>query len=148
MVDDKIKDLIMAIRILRGFLAVSVLIVFSAACADISIAQNSSQDLRKRVEEFWQARVAGDWVTCYKYEEVGKLKKAALSDYVRHQGNLIYKSAKVLGVKIDKKGSAEAKVAIEYAVSALGVNDIFKRNIVDKWVYIDGDWYHHIEKHL
>ncbi len=126
------------------------LVLVSACMATASGKETAidSDALQARAENFWKARVAGDLVACYPYEEDAKLKKVSLTDYVQSKGNLIYKSFKILG--ITKKGPEKAivKVEIGYVLPAFGTSHVLKAVSNEEWVKIDGDWYHHVGKNL
>ncbi len=122
--------------------------VFLSSCAGLNLRPDPQSDVRQAAENYWNARVAGDWVTCYKYEEVSKLQKESLSQYVHHQGNLIYKSAIVKGVEMKGPDKALVQVSLEYCLPAFGTSHAFKTDSKDTWVRIDGKWYHHVEDRL
>lgn len=98
-----------------------------------------------RAETFWSARVAGDLITCYKFEEVSKTGKQPVSTYVRGHGALVYKSAEITETDINGE-EAIVKVKISYIIPALGSRNAFNTEIVDSWKLIDGEWYHHQKK--
>ena len=119
-----------------------------SSCAGLNLRPDPQSDVRQAAENYWNARVAADWVTCYKYEEVSKLQKESLSQYVNRQGNLIYKSARVTGIEMKGPDEAMVQVALEYYLPAFGTNHAFKTVLKNKWVRLGGKWYHHVEKRL
>ena len=119
-----------------------------AGCAGLKLSEGSAETLHQRAQEFWDARVAGDLVTCYKYELNAKLKKMSLTDYIKSKGNLIYKTAKVLSVSLKDDSVAEVKVSLEYALPAFGTSRIMKSIITEKWSKVDGVWYRQEEDKL
>jgi hypothetical protein len=125
------------------------LIVFLAvlsSCAGLQI-KSPEERLLPRAEEFWAARVAGDLITCYKFEEVSKMGKQPVSVYVRKHGGLVYKSAEITGTDIDGE-EATVKVKLSYIIPALGSSNAFNMETVDRWILIDNEWYHHQGKSL
>jgi hypothetical protein len=120
------------------------LIVFPAVLSSCAGLQTKSQEERLllRAEEFWAARVAGDLITCYKFEEVSKTGKQPASTYVRKHGGLVYKSAEVTRTDINGE-DATVKVKLSYVIPALGSRNVFKTEAVDRWKSIDGEWYHY-----
>ena len=126
----------------------TIVLLGVAGCAGLGHGGDPQQDLRQAAEKYWAARVAADWITCYKYSDVAKLQKESLSGYVRHQGNLIYKSAVVGAVEMKGDDEAIVHVAIEYYVPAFGTSEAFKTTLKNKWVRLDGKWYFHVEKGL
>jgi hypothetical protein len=112
-----------------------------SSCAGLKI-KSPEEKLLPRAEAFWAAKVAGDLVTCYNFEEISKTGKQSISSYVRRHGGLVYKSAEVTG--IDANGEeATVKVKLSYIIPALGSHSVFNTETVDKWKLIDGEWYHH-----
>ncbi len=125
-----------------------LVVALLSSCAGLNLHPDPQSDVRKAAENYWSARVAGDWVTCYKYEEVSKLQEESLSQYVHRQGSLIYKSALVTGVEMKDPDHALVHVSLEYCLPAFGTSHAFKTDVKDTWVKIDGKWYHHVEKRL
>ena len=119
-----------------------------SGCAGLHLGHNPREEVRQAAENYWKARVAGDWVTCYKYEEVSKLQKESLAEYVHRQGSLIYKSARIVGVEMKGPDRAVVTVALEYYLPAFGTSHAFKTNVQDNWAVIDGKWYHNVDKRL
>jgi hypothetical protein len=123
-------------------------LLFLTGCAGLLLGGDPQQEVRQAAEKYWGARVAGDWITCYKYEDLSKLQKQSLSQYVNQQGNLIYKSAVVTGVEMKGDDEAEVQVTLEYYLPAFGTSHAFKTTFKNKWLKIDGKWYHHGGKRL
>ena len=125
------------------------LIIFLAvlsSCAGLQI-KSPEEKLLPRAEEFWAARVAGDLITCYKFEEVSKIGKQPVSAYVRSHGGLVYKSAEITDTNINGN-EAIVKVKISYIIPAFGSRNAFNMEVVDNWKFIDGEWYHHQKNSL
>ena len=114
-----------------------------SSCAGLQI-KSQEERLLSRAETFWAARVAGDLITCYKFEEVSKTGKQSASVYVRGHGGLIYKSAEITGTDVNGE-EATVKVKLSYIIPALGSSNAFNMEAVDSWKLIDGEWYHHCE---
>lgn len=102
---------------------------------------DSGEGLATRVQAFWKARVAGDLVTMYRYEEASTSGKITLQDYVRKKGNMDYLSAKVLDIEPSNDPlTAWARVDIEAKIQ--GLPGTYKRIFRDRWVKLDDGWYH------
>lgn len=121
----------------------TIFVVILSSCAGLKI-KSPEEKLLPRAEAFWAARVAGDLVTCYNFEEVSKTGKQPVSAYVRDHGGLVYKSAEVTGIDVNGE-EASVKVKLNYIVPALGSRNTFNMEAVDRWKLIDGEWYHHCE---
>jgi hypothetical protein len=117
--------------------------VILSSCAGLK-TKSPEEKLLTRAEAFWTARVAGDLITCYKFEDVSKTGEQPASAYVRH-GGLIYKSAEVKEVNIEGE-EAKVTVKLSYIVPGLGSREPFSMDAVDKWRLIEGEWYHHSSK--
>lgn len=99
-----------------------------------------AQGLDARVRAYWQARVAGDLITQYQYEQSKATGKLSLQQYVSGSGSMSFLKARVLDVQLTDSKAAEAKVAIEARFPGLSM--LYKSVIEDRWVKIDGEWYH------
>ncbi len=121
-----------------------VFLAVLSSCAGLQI-KSPEVKLLSRAEEFWAARVAGDLITCYEFEEVSKTGKQPVSAYVRGHGALVYKSAEITETDINGE-EAIVKVKISYIIPAFGSRNAFNTEIVDSWKLIDGEWYHHQKK--
>jgi hypothetical protein len=122
------------------------LIIFLAVLSSCARLQTRSPEERllSRAETFWAARVAGDLITCYKFEEVSKTGKQPASAYVRSHGSLVYKSAEIAETDVNGEEGI-VKVKLSYIIPALGSSNAFNMKAVDSWKLIDGEWYHHFE---
>ncbi|MDX1605503.1 MAG: hypothetical protein R3202_04870 [Candidatus Competibacterales bacterium] len=96
--------------------------------------------LQNRVQAFWEARVAGDPITAFQYEEVSVNDTVTLQQYARSKGNIRYRTAEVLDIHLLTPDEARAEVAIEGVIP--GLPDLYKGIVKDRWVKIDGTWYH------
>ena len=123
-----------------------VFVVVLSSCAGLQI-KSPEERLLSRAETFWAARVAGDLITCYKFEEVSKTGKQPASAYVRGHGGLVYKSAEITETEVNGE-EATVKVKLSYIIPALGSSNAFNMEAVDRWKLIDGEWYHYQKNSL
>lgn len=117
------------------FLVISLL----TGCATLWMDQE--QRLRQRVTGFWEALKAGDLVAMYDYEELSRNPKASLQKYVQSKGGIHYQGYQIQSVQFLTPNEAEVTLAVEYIVPPV-IQKPVKSQIRDKWVKIDGTWYH------
>lgn len=110
-----------------------------AGCATLWMSQE--ERLRARVTEFWEALKAGDLVAMYDYEELSRNPKASLQKYVQSKGRIYYQSYQIQSVQFLTPNEAEVTLAVEYMVPPV-IQKPVKSQIRDKWVKINGTWYH------
>jgi len=105
----------------------------------LSVAQPVT-GLEQRVRAYWDAKVIGDAVSAYEYEAVKAKDEVPLSKYVRGTGKLIYKEVTVLNIEIVASG--EASALLEMQVQVPGMLEPLTTKAKDKWIAINGEWYH------
>lgn len=127
---------------LRYWASALVTAILLAGCASLPNGGDRAS-LQERAAAFWEARMAGDWLTAYQYESASVEEGGIdLQAYVRKQG-LIFKSAKVTGVVVKEGNEAIANVEIAYVIPGFASAGATETSMEDPWVLIDGQWYHH-----
>lgn len=114
----------------------------TTAGADKAGAQLES--LAARVEKFWQARVIGDEVGAYEFDQAKALGTPTLQDYVSTPRRLGIKKFKVLNTEITGKNTAAAHMKVEIKIA--DIPKPIEMMIKDPWIFIDGQWYHQTVK--
>ena len=109
----------------------------------IAVAQ-SNESLEARIRAYWDAKISGDAVLAYDYEEVKAKGLAPLSRYVRGTGNLNYQNVDVLNIQVISPEKATALLKMQILVP--GMREPLSTTVKDHWVQIDGEWYHSIRK--
>ena len=101
----------------------------------------------QRVRVYWELVVNRDYARSYQYEYPVFRKKTDMTRYRARRSNplAVYRQAHVVdGVEIKENGLAEVKMLFEIALKPPGLKTpaVFKIRRPDKWVEIDGEWYH------
>jgi hypothetical protein len=96
--------------------------------------------LGERVAAFWKARKEGDLLTLYELEAVNVADQVSLRQYINNSGKLAYKDYKIIEIKSDSANAGHALIEVEVLVPGLGKS--IRSQFEDKWVNIEGQWYH------
>lgn len=118
------------------------LLLLLAGCANMGAAPSAgeAQDLEPRVRAYWAARESGDDKTVYGMESAarpgGWLTPALASD----RGAGLSVSNVEIGVPVVHDDTAEVPVKADLRLAAFPKP--VPSAIRDKWVRIDGVWYH------
>ena len=137
---------------LRNILAIS-LVLFVAACTDSGqdlpdVAEPSLEDLERRVEERWQARIAHDWGRAYEYSSPAYREVFPKQLYVK---KFSYTADwELTGIEVTNydRSAAVASVVVRVmsrptkqtsaAAKALGA---MPRELHERWILVDGEWW-------
>lgn len=106
------------------------------------VSHRSIVELEQRARGFWAARMAGDLIATFEYEDAKLSGSTSLQQYVTSRGALVYKRAEVKGAECT--GGTEdcvVQVAVEYILPAMGTKPIASE-IKDPWHLVDGQWVH------
>lgn len=104
------------------------------------------ETLADRVNTFWEARKAGDLLTLYELEAVSVTGQVTLRQYVNNSGELVYKDYRIIEIKIESADTAHTLIEVEVVVPGLGKS--IKSQLEDKWVNLEGQWYHLGRAHM
>jgi len=97
--------------------------------------------LKARGQAFWEARIKEDYAAQYGLLEPKVRRQMSLTDYIKVQGPLQYREARIEGVKIDEaKAVLTVRTLIQIKYPPL---DQRKQEIVvrEEWVKRQGEWY-------
>ncbi len=139
-------------RIVTGK-SISIYIIFIllmySGCAENAVKKESDEEtLRKRAEAYWAHKVRREFDQSYEYEDPFFRKNVTMVRYIQTipAGRITWTGAGVERISLNgDKAEIDMKVAVSIVVSS-------KRNIeqdvriTDKWVKVDGVWYHVYEK--
>lgn len=128
----------------KGFFLLLVLVVMLllGGCAAVSVQVPDEQRLLERARAYWAAREAGDAIAAYGYESASVTGEQSLQAYVRRQGLLVRK-AEVVGANLGDDGRATVRVVVEYVIPVAGFGSQIQRaEFDDRWVVLDGRWFH------
>ena len=124
-----------------GLIAVFILL-FAQGCATLG-DKKSEDNLRGRVEAYWQARMKGDIEGQYQLEEVAATKEATLLQYSKKKP-----VAEILGYQIEdiqinpEMTEAVVRLSVNYKWALAGIpRKELTNSMTEKWLFIDNDWY-------
>lgn len=128
-------------------LTISVLLfLLCSGCASTDSLKNANDEavLRARVETYWAHKIRGELDKSYEFEDPFYRKKVTLVRYIKSLDTSVVKwlGATVTGIDV-KEDSARVEVALKVKVRLPMIKtgeDISM--ITEKWVRIDGVWYH------
>jgi len=122
------------------------LLVFVGACAKQPHLRDPKEALLERVKAYWDLRLKG--ASAEKrlpFERCGldpKCREAFLQGGGKG-GHITYYSYQILDVKFPDPKTALVKIKVRYKVPPiLGISFEREGSFEDKWVLIDGKWYH------
>jgi len=128
------------------FLMIFILVI--TACAKQPGPQNSEDKLLARVKAYWDLRIKGaSPKERLPFERCGLDPKCKETFLKGGGGNAIsYYSYEIVGVEFPDNKTALVKIKVRYKTPPL-LGRSFEREGVfhDKWVLIDGQWYHVIK---
>ncbi len=134
--------------ILRS-LSLFFLIFMLGACAkEVRQPRSPEEQLLRRVKAYWDLRVKGAPVAeRIQFERCGldpKCREALLSGGSKN--SVTYYSYEILGVRFPDEKTALVKIRVRYKIPPI-LGKSFERvgTFEDKWVLIDGRWYHVIK---
>lgn len=117
------------------------LILGAALLLGCSGGAQETEAVRVRAQTYWDARVDGDWVTAYEYEEISTRPDAMLQQYMANQGSLRYKSVTVKDVALTSAERANVKVEMLYFFPMRGATEPVQAEVDTVWVKQGGEWY-------
>jgi hypothetical protein len=131
------------------FLTILALIIFCSCGTKESVKKNNDEDvLRERVIAYWNHKIKGEFDESYNYEEPFYRKKISRIRYIQSYGAARgeWLNAAIRDLKIEDES---AKVAVNLRVKLIAAylkgSDI-NAVLNEKWVKVDGIWYHVPEK--
>lgn len=102
----------------------------------------AGESLEQRVQRYWAARSANDLQTVYSLESAALPGGGLTPEQYRKVGGLPVRNVEILETKIDGD-RAEIKIQGQVAVGSMGW---MPQTLRQKWVLINGEWYHQTPK--
>lgn len=128
-------------RSIRTLLPVAAILVFLVAgCAVLK--RSPEEALSERAGAFWEARRIGDHITAYQYEEISLNPEMNLQKYLKGRGGIEYQDVEVKEVRLVGPTEGEVLIHMSYTVPVAGISTPIKGDGKDRWVLINGRWYH------
>jgi hypothetical protein len=108
----------------------------------VSLAPAADADsLRQRAEAYWKARLIGDRITAFDYEENKARGTQTLQAYAR-KSPPIFLRATITDVRITRENKGIVSLDTAYTVPGLPMRTPLLWKMKDEWTLIDGHWYH------
>lgn len=115
--------------------------------ASESIQASVEDNLKKRVEGFWNTMISKDYIGAYGFQDPFYRAKIRPDTYSQQMGRIKYTEAKVEAIRIEGP-IATVKTQVNASVPPFraGTGETISRpekeiNITETWLWIDGDWY-------
>jgi hypothetical protein len=108
--------------------------------------RNTEARLRERAQAYWETRKNNDVEAQYNLESVSVTKKVSLVQFIRKKPVADVLSFELGVARLDPgKGEARipVKVTVVYKLPGMGKKPVVT-TLSDGWVFLDGDWYHHL----
>lgn len=126
---------------MRTGLAALALPVILGACATTGSFGDSATVVRERAQAYWDARVVGDHIRAFGFEEYSTSPNASLQNYLKGSGAITYLSAEVQEVQLKDADRARVRVRMSYRAPVPGLKRPLEGETWTDWVRIDGAWY-------
>lgn len=109
-------------------------------CATIAPAADAGS-LRQRAEAYWKARLAGDRVAAFDYEEHKARGTQTLQAYVKKNPPIFLKVT-ITDVQVFPENRGLVSLDTSYTVPGLPSKTPIVQKMQDDWTVVDGRWYH------
>lgn len=129
-------------RLTRNHLLWCLLAIWGLLWAFPSSSVLAGEPLEQRVQRYWEARSINDLQTVYGLESAALPGGWLTPDQYQKIGGLPVRGVKILETKVE---GDQATVVIQGSV-AVGTLGWMPQTIAEKWVLIDGEWYHQTRK--
>lgn len=106
------------------------------------------ENLESRVRAYWGAKVAGDDVRAYEFEDLAVTGKMSRNQYVRGRSPMLrYQDYEIKSIEKEGK-EAKVKVTVRYEFRYPTFPPMASSMVLtDTWQLHDGVWYRHFEHH-
>jgi hypothetical protein len=125
--------------------AIFLLIIFAGCGTKEAVRNGSAEDLRGRVETYWQHKTREELDKTYEMEYPLYKKQVTLVNYIKKNSNPLVKvnGFTIENISYDSDDSAQVKLMTNLTVKAPGAKP-FTHDMVrtEHWARIDGKWYH------
>ncbi|MBU0592622.1 MAG: hypothetical protein KKH74_02685 [Gammaproteobacteria bacterium] len=115
-------------------------VVLLAGCAHFSATPDAGA-LRERAQAYWNAKLAGDLVTTWNFEESRARGQQTLAQYAKSSG-MMFTKVVITDVRMESDGKGVVTMETEYFVPGLKSRKPLQQTLVDPWKWIDNQWYH------
>lgn len=115
-------------------------IALLTGCAHVSATPDAGA-LRERAQAYWNAKLAGDPVTTWNFEETKALGQLTLAQYAKSSG-MMFTKVVITDARIESDGKGIVTIDTEYFVPGLRSKKPLQQTMADPWKWIDNQWYH------
>ena len=131
-------------KLIYGTIFLLIVSVVQCTTKTQMVKEDDETVLKRRVQEYWSYKVKGEWDKSYLYEWPEYREQVSLVKYISKNGRApvkwegfelqeVWTSSNEGHVKLNKK----YRYLIPQTQKA-----VFERGVEEKWVKIDGQWYH------
>lgn len=117
-----------------------LIVVLLTGCAHIA-ATPDADSLRQRAQAYWKAKLAGDLVETWNFEEAKARGQITLAQYAKGSG-MMFTKAVVTDVRIEAGNKGVVTMEAEYLVPGLKTKKPLQQTLSDPWVWLDNQWHH------
>jgi hypothetical protein len=125
------------------------LIIFPGCSIKDGIKKGSDEKaLRQRVAEYWEYKSKEEFDKSYEFEDPYYRNLVSLTKYIRgiNSGLMEWKSAEIKEIELGE-GIADVELAVDIKLAFPGFKKMeHQSRVKEKWVNVDGMWYHVPEK--
>jgi len=146
----KIPDALLKRIITACYILIISLIIFSG-CAKKESIKNQTDDegvLRQRGMEYWNYKTSKEegLEKMYPYEDLYSRKKISLVKYIQMHANqsVVYSGYQIEDIAKIDADSASVRMKVKIRIKVAGSKPPLEgeREMTDKWLRMDGEWYH------
>jgi hypothetical protein len=119
---------------------------FLVQCVGTQVVKEEEKaKVRDRVNEYWQYKIKGNIEKAYQCELPAFREKVSVLQYANHFRLYRYLDAEVQDIEV-KGREANSKVKLTYIVALKVISKKkLNRSVEEKWINIEGTWYHRPE---
>ena len=120
-----------------------MILSFLVQCVGPQVVKEEERaKVRDRINEYWQYKIKGDIEKAYQCELPTFREKVSVLVYANHFRTFRYLDAEVQDIEV-KGREANSKVKLTYVVALKIISGKkLSRSVDEKWVNIEGTWYH------
>lgn len=115
-------------------------ILLATGCTHFSPTPDAA-GLRQRAEAYWKAKVAGDLVLVWEFEEAKARGQLTLAQYAK-SGGMMFTKAVVTNTTVETNNKGSVTTDTEYFVPGLKSKKPLQQTFSEPWVWINNEWYH------
>jgi hypothetical protein len=131
-------------------ITIFLLIIFSGCATKVAVKRETDEELlRQRVMAYWNYKIEQKFDKSYEYEDPLFRKEVDMVNYIRsfHVGRFAWAGASIEQIHTEGDvATVDMKMTIKVMLSH-SKNLESQSFVKEKWVKVDGNWYHIPEKY-